>query len=311
MKATTIYDGDDYTGQDSGKNGKRFPKAKNYYLRTMMDKIGKRKGFIILLYLNLGYFNITKSWICNVECMGVLEQTLFVCSDDEAYWSLTNWKPSLNVILHRYGTTNAMTWGTESYFEYLVYRAQSVDSILKENYSVFLVESDMVWLKKPLVLLEQYQNNDLILAANKRLANDTHRGALPAMAYFNATARTRSLWTKMVEVCDRKFQMYKTGNADNVGGSDMGAFNKLIRSEPIKVQWLPDDKFASGKWYRGDIYNEETAESIVVIHNNFKKGNDRKEQRAKLWAHWFLSDDGTRCTPCSTMPKKFVKPTGH
>ncbi|XP_070582321.1 uncharacterized protein [Ptychodera flava] len=253
---------------------------------------------------------MTKSWICNVECMGVLEHTVIVCSDDKAYWSLKNWKPSLHVLLHRYGTTEAMTWGTDSYFDFLLYRAKSVESILQDNHSVFLVESDAVWLKNPTVLFNQYLNNDLILVANEHMEDESQRQALPALAYLNATSKTRRLWDKLVEICARKEEMYKRGISKILGGSDMGTLNYLIRREPVKVQWLPNDKFVGGKWYGGAEYNEEIAKSIIVIHNNFIQGNDRKEERAKRWGHWFLSDDGTQCvgTPCSFIPNTWPQP---
>jgi hypothetical protein len=65
--------------------------------------ISNRDGFAFLQMLNVGYLEMTKSWICNVKRFpGVLNKTVFIATDQAAYDGLMQWDPTLQVFLEEF-----------------------------------------------------------------------------------------------------------------------------------------------------------------------------------------------------------------
>ncbi|XP_070537505.1 uncharacterized protein [Ptychodera flava] len=264
-------------------------------LLLTVEKIRRHKGLVIVQFLNLGFINMTKSWICNVECMDVLPFTIFITSDRLAYWELKEWRPDLNVVLQTFGDSKSMRHNEDSYNEYLCYRVRLIDLILNSPMSVFLVESDSVWLSNPVAFIDRYSNADIVANANRALSEE--KQAMAGFVFLNATSSTRLLWTKLRQRLDDISKTYQNGTGKSSG--DMGIFNLLLKTEKPKVVWLPGDQFFSGQWYRKPKLRD-TSKQPVVIQNNFIAGNDRKEERAKWWNHWFLSKSTEECigNPC-------------
>ncbi|XP_070537503.1 uncharacterized protein [Ptychodera flava] len=267
----------------------------NSDLLLTVEKLGRHKGLVIVQFLNLGYINMTKSWICNVECMDILPFTILITSDRLAYWQLKEWKPDLNVVLQTFGDSKSMRHNEDSYNEYLCYRVRLVDLILNLPMSVFLVESDAVWFSNPLVFINRYSNVDIVANTNNALSEE--KKAMAGFVFLNATSSTRSLWTKLRQKLDNISKRYQNGTGKSAG--DMGIFNALLKKEKPKVEWFPADQFFSGLWY-GQPKLRDTPKQPVVIQNNCVAGNDRKEKRAKRWSHWFLSNSTEECigNPC-------------
>ncbi|XP_070537504.1 uncharacterized protein [Ptychodera flava] len=267
----------------------------NSDLLLTVEKVGRRKGLVIVQFLNLSYINLTKSWICNVECMDVLPFTILITSDTLTYWQLKEWKPDLNVVLQTLGDSKSMRHNEDSYNEYLCYRVRLIDLILNSPMAVFLAESDAVWLSNPVAFINRYSNVDIVANANDALSEE--KKAMAGFVFLNATSSTRSLWTKLRQRLDSISKSYRNGTGESSG--DMRIFNLLLKTEKPKVEWFPADRFFSGQWYRKPKLRD-TSKQPVVIQNNFIAGNDRKEERAKWWNHWFLSNSTEECigNPC-------------
>ncbi|XP_070537481.1 uncharacterized protein [Ptychodera flava] len=274
---------------------KNTSNEQNFDLLSTVEKTRRLKGWVIVQILNLGYINMTKSWICNVECMNVLPFTIFVTSDSQAYWALREWKPHLNVVLQKFGNSKSMKFHEDSYNEFMGYRVRIVDSILNTGVAVFLVESDAVWLANPTNFIERYSNVDIVATANN--AGQEDKTAMAGFIFLNATSWTRRIWKELRERLDHISAAYHNGTGRTI--ADMGILNGLIRREGLKIQWLPDDQFFSGQWYRKPELRD-IPKQPVVIQNNYIVGNGRKEERAKLWNHWFLSNSTNECigNPC-------------
>ncbi|XP_070537480.1 uncharacterized protein [Ptychodera flava] len=267
----------------------------NSGLLSTVEKIKGLKGLVIMQFLNLGYINMTKSWICNVECMNVLPFTIFITSDSQAYWALREWKAHLNVVLQKFGDSKSMKFQEDAYNEFMCYRVRVVDSILNISVAVFLVESDAVWLANPMDFIDRYSNVDIVATANN--AGRENKRAMAGFIFLNATSWTYRMWKKLRERLDQISAAYHNGTGRTAG--DMGILNGLIKTEGLKIQWLPEDQFFSGQWYRKPELRD-IPKQPVVIQNNYIVGNDQKEERAKQWNHWFLSNSTKECigNPC-------------
>ena len=106
------------------------------------------KGLVFLHLLNEGYIEMTRSCecskrllssclvvlpllvsstfagICNViPLQTVLQKTLFLVTDQNAYDKLKDWKPELNVFLVPYDTPKSMQYGQKVYYQCVTFMA--------------------------------------------------------------------------------------------------------------------------------------------------------------------------------------------
>eukprot|EP00978_Attheya_sp_CCMP212_P038399 scaffold190079_cov49-Attheya_sp.AAC.1 len=113
------------------------------------DVAKKNNGVVILQLLNEGYITMTLSWICNVRQFDVLSHTLFVTTDQGAYDALTQFDSKLQVILRPYESKQELDYGQHEYFAYMLFRTRLIVDLLENSVTVWLVESDAVWLQDP------------------------------------------------------------------------------------------------------------------------------------------------------------------
>ncbi|XP_077988915.1 uncharacterized protein LOC144443328 [Glandiceps talaboti] len=273
--------------------------TRNYTnVTTQATPIYNRYGFVTTQFLNLGYLNLTKSWICNVECFGILPSTLFIVSDMETYQRLTSWKPELNVVLEIFGSPESMLFGEVDYYKYGLFRVRVINEILKGGMSVFETESDAVWFDNPTKYFQRYKNIDLIVMDNG-CADMKPSGVINGgFIYLNATSETRYIWNELTGELHNIMHRYKTCNDKTdigITGSEQMILGQILNKHPLHMQWLPIEHFVSGFWYMQEEVRLKT--DPVVILNNYIRGNDNKESRAKQWSHWWLSNDG-KCKAC-------------
>ncbi|XP_070542156.1 uncharacterized protein [Ptychodera flava] len=258
-------------------------------------RLYEKNGFVSLQFLNLGYVNITKSWICNVECLGILPRVLFITTDEEAHRSLSEWKPELNVVLEKFGDGKAMAYGKVSYYRYGLFRVQVINRLLrKERIPVFETEADSYWLGDPVAYFNRYTDFDMIIMHNG-CADMIPSGVINGgFLYLNATAGTLRVWNKLSRRIASVLARYDDKEKDiGIEGSEQIILGKILQSDRLKLQWLPIEKFTSGYWYMQAEVRKK-ADPIVIL-NNYINGNGEKVKRAKRWGHWSLSEEGDIC----------------
>ena len=172
--------------------------------------------------------------------------------------------------------------------------------LLKGGDSVFIVESDAMWLKDPGVYLERYSNCDFV-AGNDRVTKV--KQAECGFIFLNNTVGIIDLWTELYVKLQQNWELMNQGNsgvskivrAKRLGRlNEMVLFNNLLSENRVKNGggklsecWFPISDFPNGLWYQGKVVSDDP----VVIQNNYIKGNDRKIERAKKFGHWFLGEE--------------------
>ena len=238
------------------------------------QQISLQSGYVNLQFFNLGFLNMTKSWICNVRSLpGVLPATLFIASDSKSYSELLELK-NVNVMLDNFNSPTSMKYGETTYYSFTLYRTELILQLLENNISVWSTESDAYWKASP---FDEMNPIVEIYVANNRA--NTRQEASVGMIFLRATEEVVRLWKNLLA--------WRKVNPDT---QEQNHLTRLINETEAFVQWLPSLEYISGLWYLNPKLHTGKEK---VIQNNFIVGNEAKEKRAKLHGHWFLHSDGS------------------
>ena len=252
-------------------------------LQETVKRMQQRNGFVNFQFLNEGFIEMTKSWICNVRLFPseILDKTLFVATDMGAYDALTSFNSSLRVVLEPYATPKDLRYGQYAYYDFMLFRTKLLYRMLKQGITVWLTESDAVWVKDPTEIVLK-TNGDMVTASDR----------LPPAKLYSAgfqllrpTKPTIKVWGKLVDMFERKLRGTKQGTEMNDAGSEQLMLDGLVRQEKnLTLQWLNPENFVCGLYYKHmNDYRDPT-----VIQNNWIKGNGAKIKRAKEHEHWYV-----------------------
>ncbi|XP_070571226.1 uncharacterized protein [Ptychodera flava] len=250
-------------------------------------KIAKQYGFVTLQFLNRGYLNLTKSWACNVKCMGVLPRVLFIATDQDALDGLSKLNIEIQVLLLPFETGFKLYFGEIRYYRFVLLRTWLVVVLLQRNIPVTVIESDAVWFDDALPFINKCKGFDIVSTSNSLGEGGISTGFI----YINTTASGKRVWLDMF----RKFGAYMKTQVNGSAmmsstHSEMIILERVIQKTHVKVKTLPLKDFVSGLWYKNTTLRAIT--KPAVIQNNYIVGVDAKIGRAQTWGHWYLTNDG-------------------
>lgn len=287
-------------------------------MESMMDskdivnkaKIVEKEGLMYLQLLNEGFVEITKSWICNVKDLPrVLDRTLFVCTDVECYKQLKRFVQTQNIELHIHlqvhKSEKVLRYGQMSYYEFILFRATLLESLLRNGISLFLVESDAIWYGD----ITKYFLDELDPALDAVIMHNDYfakgHGMNGGFLWLKSRPIIIDVVRKLYKIFSTKLkklkQSYKNGK-DYVGakGNEQGWFRQLIYQESVNSKankilkhMVPLDKFAGGLWYQRNHRMDSLNPHVIL--NNWVRGNNVKKHRAIKWGQWFLERSEETC----------------
>lgn len=250
-------------------------------------------GVVALQMLNEGYVSMTKSWICNAKSFpGVLDRTLFIATDQEAYDALTRWDGTLQVIHMNYTAPKDMSYGQSTYFSFMLFRTRLICHLLTNDITLWLIEADAVWLRDPSAEVLATPG-DMVIMSDRGPPTQSLQGGFQLL---RPNPSTRNVWTKLSTQFAERLEKFQAGDKEQIGqgyGTEQQLLDELIRTEPDhQVTWLYPLHFCPGLYYIDSAYAATIIEPKVIL-NNFIIGNGAKVERAKQNGHWFLKDDET------------------
>ncbi|XP_070552122.1 uncharacterized protein [Ptychodera flava] len=254
---------------------------------SLSKDIAETYGFVTLQFLNRGYLNITKSWICNVKCMGVLPKVLFIATDQNALDGLSKFNPKAQVVLLPFQTMFKLSCGLVAYYQFVLLRTWIILILLQRDIPLTVIESDAVWFEDVLPTIKGLSGYDLVSTSNTVSGNGVSAGFI----YLNTTQAAKGVWLDVF----KQFQGYmdtRSDGSETMGAehSEMQILARVLRKTAVNVKMLPLENFVSGLWYKNDTLREMTKPKVIQI--NYIVGVDRKIRNAKHWGHWFLTDGG-------------------
>ena len=252
----------------------------------------RKRPVVILQFLNAGYVELTKSWICNVRRFpGVLERTLFIVTDQTAYEAL---KPLGVRVRHiPYQTPVDMKYGQYAYYDYMRFRTTIILEFLNKGTTIWLTESDAVWLKDP---------TKRILAADGDVVtvSDTHPAKCVQGGFqlLRPTSLVKQAWNTLSRKQAAVMSKFKRGSNMGEAGNEQVMMTTIYSRIPgLKVSWISRDVIAPGGWYNKPVG------SPSVILNNWIVGNRAKIARAKKFGHWYIHGESAATQTCETFPR--------
>jgi FkbM family methyltransferase len=252
----------------------------------------KNNEVIILQLLNEGYITMTLSWICNVRQFDVLRRTLFVATDRAAYDALREFDSKLQVILRPYESKQELDYGQHEYFAYMLFRTRLIVDLLESGVTVWLVESDAVWLQDPTPIVLG-TTADIVAMNDERPPLIVYQGGFHLTRPTDSSRRVwKTLYGKFEDLLKTSLPGAELGDT----GSEQLLMDGILKSdENLIVHWLDPELFKPGIYYQdAEVQLEEVGhqkaveKTPVLILNNWIIGNKAKIARAKRWGHWYL-----------------------
>lgn len=287
-------------------------------LRNAAKKIYEKYGLVVLQLLNIGYANMTKSWICNLlqklPDSDILSKTLFVATDTESFNLMSRFHlgdgQQLHIYLERYKGPSEMTFGQKDYYDLMFFRTRMITLLLEDGIDIWLTESDAVWLADP--------EPDILGATNEAgiradwvTMSDSPRQAKRKMLQggfqlLRSTAPTIKLWQDVFSYL---------GKETDLKNNEQIILNNLIHeSRTLKVAWADPDLYVPGLWYNTDLHGKPMGKAGAgylakpkVILNNYILGIPAKTRRAKANGHWYYDEASDKCT--AAMSGVQIQPT--
>jgi len=270
-----------------------------FEILSAAEKIHEENEVVSVQFLNEGYINMTKSWICNVRQLktSFLQKVLFITTDQASYRALSSFGPDLHIVpVPSYSVNSArqMSYGQLVYYRYMLFRTGAVLSMLENGLTVWITESDAVWFKDP---TEEFVNTtgDAVVMSDNGVKGEIPQGGL---LFLRPSPPTISIWRTVYKALREILDEFRDveGTEDiRDGGSEQIIFGEVVKNvSNFTMDWVDTAKFAPGKWYSSLDFRKKCPEPWVIL-NNWIEGNANKEARAKQWKHWFLNEKGTEC----------------
>lgn len=282
---------------------------KQHDSRISGENIGKvvqiarqNNNFVSLTILNSAFLETAKSWLCNVDAGGFRPPGIvWIATDEESFVQLSEIQNTHAIYISDIqGAKNGAAFGNPSYWLLMLERTNLLLDVLRHGCSIFLFETDQVWLRDPMPIINRVlmseENIDLIGTLDfKEIAGN--------FLIFRPSLTMRKVYSEVCRIFESEYRRLKIEKkpASSVSymHNDQSILTRLVLYDtrfrlkhPVGFRVLDPQLFACGKWYDGKkgMYSSMRSRSPVIINNNFV-GIKFKTDRLKKFGHWFLTDD--------------------
>jgi hypothetical protein len=218
-----------------------------------------------LTFLNSGCIEICKNMLVSAEKAGInMDDFYIACLDSNSYESLKDYKNSFLYIDQPIVEYQNWTFDENSGFRNIVKNKWSIiKKIYQENKNLCWVDTDIVFVKNPINLLE---GNEEVLFQSDSPGSTLCSGFM----VFNDTKECESL----VNEC-----------GFNETEDDQLIVNEIaLKKYRDNIALLSPDLFPNGHVY----YNEGKKENAYIVHNNWMVGVNTKIAKFKEEGLWFI-----------------------
>lgn len=290
------------------------------------------RPFIIVMQATIGMVPMIKSWLCNTKTMVDVHKNTLIIVDALGFQAMEQFETEATIVMDALPPSLQGSWayGTRGYWRTTQNRVEVIGHLLRAGIAILLVEPDQVLIRNV------YEQDDLVGDMNADLVGSSDGRVRPEFVFGFLRIKPNDvvlgLWAYVEENVDRdmggKISEMSATEDPNVGFHSVGEqffFNqelwRLSQKGQLKANTLNTCRYPNGQWYDGGRGGDgkkirsacaRSQNQLVVIHNNWIVGNERKVLRAKRWDHWFLQQDESMCQiPEAIALQRAVDSTEH
>eukprot|EP00752_Nemacystus_decipiens_P012355 g10952.t1 len=247
----------------------------------VMEHVADNKGLVLVNSVNCGYLDFAINFFRAARKVVNDVKVLWVATDEVTFDFVDTLTPGCAALFpasssKRHHAEPAGKWGDAEFKAQTVIRPHILLHILKQGYTLFWTDVDMVWLANPLPALpdpRDPKSAELMLQLDGEPGNEC----------------TCLLYMKPTHIVKRLLVEWMKSIRDDLEAiQDQDAFQPpLERAEEagLRVEHFPPDSFPSGKQFFNHTFVDDYAHgyypNITIVHNNWIIGHSDKKERGE------------------------------
>ncbi|XP_060603232.1 uncharacterized protein LOC132756233 [Ruditapes philippinarum] len=229
----------------------------------------RNKNWTILMTVNDAYFDFFQNWIHFYQKLQTKYPLIVIAEDDVVFLKLRQLNGnSLFTLVRSLRTSHrsAVVYGSKGFNELASGRPTYILKYLERGTNILYADTDSVWLHDPVPYFQGQYDMWMQLDSPRNLCT-----GLMAIKSNNESIKLMRLWeASLKERLD----------------IDQTAFNKVYRNSTIHLKPLDRSLFPSGNLYF-DQFSDAKRKNVIIVHNNYIKGHEKKLQRFENFKLWF------------------------
>ncbi|XP_060593180.1 uncharacterized protein LOC132747701 [Ruditapes philippinarum] len=227
-----------------------------------------KTNWVIIMALNDGYLDFFLNWFASYKKSNVLVPIVLVAEDKAVYDKIKSFKFSMITVKESNNSeiNSTVVFQSRAFMDLTLRRHTYVLNYLLTGRDVIFSDTDTVWLKNPV----PYFTGDYDIW----MQYDTPEILCPGTMAVKSNNETIDFFRKL------------TRGLETYAYSDQPFLNDRLKKSKLRIKGLDKNLFPSGKLYFQFLTKKQKAE-VVVVHNNWIKGHDRKVDRFKKFNLWF------------------------
>ncbi|XP_045197204.2 uncharacterized protein LOC123551926 [Mercenaria mercenaria] len=230
-------------------------------------------NWTILLTVNNGFYDFFQNWWWHFRKLDISVPVSVIAEDDIVFEKLTSLSDSsIEVRRSEYiSIDKTVSYDSMLYKKMVSARPTYILMYLKNGTNVIYSDLDTVWLQNPM----PYLKGNFDIWSQLDAENYLCTGFL--------AIKSKNVTLKFIQKWEDALRDTPTLNQP--------VFNWLVKQSSIKIKQLHSKRFPSGKQYFDQFSKTERLE-VVVVHNNWIIGHDKKVKRfqnVNLWVNETIS----------------------
>ena len=263
------------------------------------QRISDENGFVYLMFLNSGFLEMVKSWVCNIERVApeILHSVIFVSSDSKTSRDLHAFNSKLLLFTQHSPWTLAADFGTFAYYNTVLERMRVQLKLLQMDVTIMIIEADQIWFENiNNDLRDEFLSSDLVVVEEGVIEFDGQKITRVCGGFYGIRPNIKEFFESYFLEYEASLRMHAelNGSAEKLQNfqDDQAFLTIYSKQNGIATRFLPSCVYVTGEWYAASSSLRQLCPMPKVVHNNYIIGQENKVFRAKSNDHWYLSENG-------------------
>lgn len=269
-------------------------------LDQLLPHVADEYGLVVLTASTFPYHTLLMNLVCILRTLSV-NNLLIAAFDDDTYrfafvrgLAVFQAVPDMTVNTSSPETTEC-AYGSICFRRVTKRKSRTVLNILKKGYHVLWTDVDVVWMKNPIAeLINSYGAGVLAVQGNAPTRSEPANGSLRINSGFylarsdNKTIDAFESITRHANVSNKSEQpSFYVVLCGAKGEFRVGDTACVEPATGLRTEFLPMRQYANGAFLNSTNVADT---NLVILHNNWVKGLERKVARLRKRRLWFIAD---------------------